>query len=161
MSKFLFIDVDGVLNNRATLSAGTSAWLLDNDCLLLLKDIVDKTNCQIVLSSTWRCFEQGKSVLKQHFNKNNIPLWISQTPDLNKNGIHGNHFERKEEISLWILDNQVDLNVDTIAIIDDNFDACLIFGSFFQTSFSFGLTRNIADNIITHFNKRDENEKES
>lgn len=146
MSKFLFIDCDGVLNNAKTLRSNPSPWLLDNNCLLLLKDIVDKTNCQLVLSSTWRCFEQGKSVLKQHFNVNGIPLWISQTPDIPMS-------ERKEEILQWLTNNNVNLNVDRIAIIDDDFDACLIFGCFFQTFFSVGLNRAIADNVIKHLNK--------
>lgn len=156
MNKWLFIDCDGVLNNRKTLSAGNSPWLLDDNCLLLLKDIVDKTNCQLVLSSTWRCYEQGKSVLKQHFRKHEIPLWISQTPDLNNQAKawgSGNHHPRKEEISQWLLDNQVDQVNDRIAILDDDFDACLVFGWFFQTFFSVGLNRAIADNVIKHLNK--------
>ena len=83
MNKLMFVDVDGVLNNRATLSAGTSCWLLDPNCLLLLKDIVDKTGAKIVISSTWRCFEKGLVTLKQHFRKHNIPNWIGCTEDLN------------------------------------------------------------------------------
>ena len=155
MNKLMFVDVDGVLNNRATLSAGTSCWLLDPNCLLLLKDIVDKTGAKIVISSTWRCFEKGLVTLKQHFRKHNIPNWIGCTEDLNnKSGpwSSGNHINRSEEISKWILDNNVDQDNDRIAIIDDDIDACLVPKWFFHTSFNEGLTREVAGDIITHLN---------
>lgn len=151
--KILFLDVDGVLNTQATLSAGTSCWLLDENRLLLLKEIVDKTSCQIVLTSTWRCYEQGKSTLRQYFRKHGIHLWISQTKDLNDGSgawSSGSYRPRKEEISQWLIDNQIDTLVDKIAILDDDTDACLVGDWFFRTSFNDGLTKAIADKII-HF----------
>ena len=145
--KILFLDCDGVLNNKATLSAGESCWLLDDNCLLLLKEIVDKTGCSIVLTSTWRCYDKGKSALKDAFSKHHIPLWISQTKDLNSSG--GDR-PRKEEISQWLIDNGIDLFDDKIAILDDDVDACLVEDWFFRTFFKDGLTKEITDSVIRH-----------
>eukprot|EP01084_Bolivina_argentea_P222111 376029_1 len=44
----LFLDVDGVLNCKETNGK------IDDDKLILLKQIIDKTNAKIVISSSWR-----------------------------------------------------------------------------------------------------------
>ena len=156
MNKFIFMDVDGVLNNLATLRATQECFGLDPKCLLLLKDIVDKTGAKIVLSSTWRCFRDGKVALRRALRINGIPDIIGCTDDLNdrSNGawVSGNHVDRKDEILKWIKDNKVDQINDRIAILDDEPDACLVPKWFFRTFFEEGLTRETADDIITHLN---------
>jgi len=47
-TKILFLDVDGVLNNTETMIE------FDEKCINKLKDIVEKTECKIVISSTYR-----------------------------------------------------------------------------------------------------------
>jgi hypothetical protein len=145
MNKFIFLDIDGVLNNLATLRATRDGFGLDPKCLLLLKDIVDKTGAKIVLSSTWRCFEKGRVALRRALRINGIPDIIGCTEDLRT--------DRKDEILKWIKDKKVDQINDRIAILDDEPDACLVPKWFFRTSFEGdGLTREIADDIITHLN---------
>lgn len=53
--KVIFLDIDGVLNTyntKSTTSTGTT--FVDDNKVKILKDIVDRTNAKIVLSSTWR-----------------------------------------------------------------------------------------------------------
>ncbi len=51
--KLLFLDIDGVLNNHysnpVTLCCGITDYCVDN-----LNDIIEETDCQIVLISAWR-----------------------------------------------------------------------------------------------------------
>ncbi len=53
--KVIFLDVDGVLNyqnSNARIIDGT--YFVDDEKLLLLKEMVDQTGAQLVLSSSWR-----------------------------------------------------------------------------------------------------------
>src|SRR5690348_12305315 len=76
MKKYIFLDIDGVLNSWETnqlykdkyaLGNGFGGWFTEEDTPTLenvlwgedlvqnLKFIVDATNAKIVISSTWRC----------------------------------------------------------------------------------------------------------
>lgn len=151
--KILFLDVDGVLNNRDSLNgdaphlgdAHISAWVVGIAQMELLKEIVDRTQCKIVLSSTWRLYMDGLVWLNRFFVKTGIDhkIIISQTPNLSGDGRSGNIPERNVEIAAWLKDN----TVDNFVIVDDDPDAC-IDGHFVQTVFTDGLTREKADEII-------------
>ena len=53
--KVIFLDVDGVLNDRNTPTRTKQGCLfVDESKILLLRKIVDATGAKIVLSSTWR-----------------------------------------------------------------------------------------------------------
>lgn len=53
--KVIFLDVDGVLNDKDTPTRTKRGYLfVDESKILLLKKIVDATQAKIVLSSTWR-----------------------------------------------------------------------------------------------------------
>ena len=55
MNKFIFLDIDGVLNDDESLSvAPHGGHGIDNDHLQQLKQLVDNTGAQIILSSDWR-----------------------------------------------------------------------------------------------------------
>lgn len=74
--KVIFLDVDGVLNSRD--------WLVNNrvrtensvnqEKVKLLMEIVQKTNAEVVLSSTWR-------YIPEH------PMFMHLTDILGQNGI--------------------------------------------------------------------------
>ena len=54
MSKYIFLDIDGVLNNNYTKNiAPYGCKGINNNCLNILKTIVNKTNGKIVLISDW------------------------------------------------------------------------------------------------------------
>jgi len=51
----IFLDIDGVLNNRHTRVTTSDGWCFVDDHLVAkLKRLVDLSGAQIVLSSTWR-----------------------------------------------------------------------------------------------------------
>ena len=55
MDKFIFLDVDGVLNDSETMtSAPYGGTGLDDSHLIQLKHLVDTTSAKIILSSDWR-----------------------------------------------------------------------------------------------------------
>lgn len=55
MKKYLFLDVDGVLNNNKCWNLKGHSFL--DKCLLNLKLIKESTGCEIILSSAWRRFK--------------------------------------------------------------------------------------------------------
>ena len=127
--KFLFLDIDGVLNTyytKQTTKTGTID-ILDKK-LLLIKELVDKTNAKIILSSTWSLgyFDllKGQNDTKHaidflHLNDKfqSIGLeffsFIAQPP--NK--------PRGENIHDWIIDflkSHSIKDIKSIVILDDN-----------------------------------------
>ena len=86
--KLIFLDIDGVLNCMGSKSRCEGFIGIDNDKVKRLKQIVNKTNAKIVLTSTW----------KRHWHKN---------ADLND--YSGNYLNRKfKKQSLRIMDKTTD-----------------------------------------------------
>ena len=52
--KLLFLDIDGVLNSKATAYSPLGIRDIDNDKLLLLKRIIDATEAKTLLISSWK-----------------------------------------------------------------------------------------------------------
>ena len=52
--KVIFLDVDGVLNSDEFLKRHTQE-IISIDYVKILKEIVDRTNAALVLSSSWKC----------------------------------------------------------------------------------------------------------
>lgn len=152
--KIIFLDVDGVLNSADyfdRVRENRDRCLFDieekelnhelnEDKIILLKEIVDKTGAQLVLSSTWRELFGDKEAfapkdpmyvfLEETLAKYGLKI-MSQTPYLN--------FNRPAEIKAW-LDNRVD---DVVFVsLDDDFrkdqyakyglEHCLVQTSFFE-----------------------------
>lgn len=148
MRKILFLDVDGVLNSMQILREATTHHALGDNHLAILKRIIDEIGCEIVLSSTWRCYTDSKRALRIEFQKHKIPLWTGQTPDLCG--------ERWTEIQKWLVDN-----VETeamVVIVDDDSDAELlgrepenVKSHFVQTDFKTGLDEQAFEKIINAF----------
>ena len=152
MRKILFLDVDGVLNDLQVLSTREE---LGENHLLQFKKIVVETNCEVVLSSSWRILEEWKTRLKEAFVKHNIPFWISETPQLK-----GENFcivPRKEEILLWLNENVIQNS--KVLILDDENDADItghslvhIKDKFIHTCMNHGLTIDHAKVAIEFLN---------
>lgn len=103
----VFLDVDGVLNSMEYFNSfgkgGARGKDIDESKVLLLKEIVDKTNAKIVLSSTWR-------QLRDTENEDCMRMWnylintlskydlciLDVTPIINMN--------RPKEIKAWLKD---------------------------------------------------------
>ena len=66
MKKVIFLDVDGVLNSIKTLYEDIS---LEDDLILNLKELVDKTEAKIILSSSWRLSTEAVATLMDKLDK--------------------------------------------------------------------------------------------
>lgn len=153
MRKFLFLDVDGVLNNPTIMKAHREQFddlnALGEEKLTLLKAIVNMTGCEIVLSSTWRMFDDLDSSLGVAFSQHEIPKWIGMTPVLN-----GRDDRRRDEIQSWLVSNGQDAQV---AIVDDDPDAEVSGLFFLRTDPWHGLMEDEAGAIIRFFQSGQKN----
>jgi hypothetical protein len=146
MNSVIFLDIDGVCNNKADYSKPrqSDAELLPDRTLQILKRIVDSTGAKIVLSSSWR-FRLADVVNNRLGDFGLFLLDKTTTVSLDDP-------RRAAEIDLW-LSNNPDFNA--MAILDDDDDAGAIRPEcFFQTSFNTGLTDEIADQVIQHLNRK-------
>lgn len=160
MNKVLFLDIDGVLNNRKTTRSikGMMRRGMDPVNIPFLIDIIDATGCKIVVSSNWRI-----SFGAQPFNKNSdyfvelqalggqkiIDATIDRTHCVLDNDcppFHG----RAQEIQYWLDTNH---GYDRIAVLDDIYFDHKLTKHLFLTDDNYGLTKDIADKVINHLNK--------
>lgn len=143
--KILFLDIDGVLNSAKTFKQNRGDdsegfFLVDPYMALLLHRIIEATECEIVLSSSWRHMPEGIKMLEKK-----MP-WL-KIKDKTGNSSHG---FRGLEIEQWLKENEL---VTKYAIVDDNSD--MTYGQrhcFFQTSWQEGLTEEISNKIIKYLN---------
>lgn len=67
MKKVLFLDIDGVLNSKKTL--GVMGVHLSSDMVIKLNKIVKATDCDIVISSSWRSLFDLPTFQAMFFNQ--------------------------------------------------------------------------------------------
>lgn len=153
MIKILFLDIDGVLNNEIMYhkdSIRTSRPFpldqFDPECVYLLNDIVNKTGCKIVLSSSWRI--EGKEAVNNIFKQVGLPEIYDITP-ITLNRIE---MTRGEEIKEWLKFRE---SVNYVIVDDDNDMLKEQEPYFVQTDYFYGLTREKADEIINLFHQYD------
>lgn len=148
--KVIFLDVDGVLNTPKLIREFGMDHINDT-FILLVKRIVDETNAQIVLSSTWRIREKDKTIVEQALARHGLDL-LDTTPVIER---PGEWVRRHEEIRAWLeasdrLCEKFKTNkVEKFAILDD-FDDAEIEGSFFKTNEDQGITVEIVEKVIQH-----------
>lgn len=143
-SKFLFLDVDGVLNSQDYIvKHRTDPYPIDPKKVYLVNDIQHRTGCKIIISSLWRC---SKEALDALWKKNVIYDGI--TPYGSMSGFRG------QEIIYYC--NRVSNQIDKIAILDDDSDFYEDQKkNLFKTSFKEGLTKEIAEKVIRHLGEKD------
>lgn len=154
MRRLIFLDIDGVLNSqewfekRKKLKPDSSVREfymndLDPEAVARFKMLVMDVNAEVVLSSTWRLYEDRAKLVDE------VVCDILSSTEECTSRIRG------AEIQMWIhknikLDDREHLRY---AIIDDDSDMLLWQkDDFFQTSFLHGLTDEICDKIRKHFN---------
>lgn len=147
ISKVLFLDIDGVCNNRRTRERqGNTKFIgIKPELAERVRRIVKDTGCVVVLSSSWRLFPDSAKWAEQKVCK-----FIDKTIDMQKGKVFG-VTDRGHEIKEW-LDRHP--SVQQYAILDDDHhflpDQWL-----FQTTWEHGLTEEIADAVILHLNAID------
>lgn len=146
MRKVLFLDIDGVVNHQDTFKKGEH-FPLDPYCAFLVGKIQLDTDCEVVLSSSWRKLDEAVEEVKKRV----VPL-VGITGSC-CSGIRG------VEIYNWMVknvpyDDRHDPSKFRYAILDDDSDMLLWQkDSFFQTSFTAGgLTEEIAKKVTAHLN---------
>jgi len=136
--KVLFLDIDGVVNCCDTRQRHRGFIGIDPYMALLIGRIVLAVpDLKVVLSSSWRHFEQGKEEIENQV----VPIF-SETPRI-RGQVRG------KEIKAW-LDQHPE--VEKYAILDDDSDMLEEQKpNFFQTTWQTGITEEIAENVIKHF----------
>lgn len=112
--KIIFLDIDGVCNTYTTKRFVYGFTFVDTRKVLRLRDIVERTGAQLVLSSTWRladtpinkiCYD----TLKAEFERVRCPVWVDCTP-------HFPGAKRWREIYAWL---SIHPEVEDFIILDD------------------------------------------
>ena len=179
-TKVLFLDIDGVLNSdsffnsdyykKLRQSKGEQGCMHDPRKIALLSEIVKKTHCKVVMSSSWRCFYFGKNdkckmlakPIKKDFKKYGIRIkehvndaidteyakkyddwfWSERTEPFEITQF----FERGLEIKNYL---KAHPEVKQFAILDDcDGDLHLHGEHFVQTNCLVGLTKKDVEKVI-------------
>ena len=136
MTKVLFLDIDGVVNSRATTSFRNNLYPIDPHMAFMVGKIQLDTDCEVVLSSSWRHHPDGIKAVEQ-----SIVKIVDKTPMITS-GVRGH------EIQAW-LDQHPE--VTRYAILDDDSDMLKNqLPNFFKTTFQNGLTEDIAKAVTEH-----------
>lgn len=139
--KILFLDIDGVVNCKTTTQRHRGAIGIDPYLAFLVGKIQIDTECEVVLSSTWRLWEESRNEVRKQVIK-----FIDCTPSLKE------HHERGYEIKAWLDEHP---EVIRYAILDDDSDMLPEQkDNFFQTSWEHGITEDIAKRVTEHLNKK-------
>jgi hypothetical protein len=176
MTKYIFLDIDGVLNSEHTLDESCEnmdqkmASIISDQLVKNLSYLVEKTDAKIILSSSWRVYFNNNiknpnnifaMALLASLNKYNLKLH-DMTPYLK--GPYSS--ERGLEIKTYIDKN----NIENYVIIDDeefsDFKTHLDMSRFIQTNFgdesttieNEGLNIKVAKKAIEILNKGQKND---
>ena len=118
MSKIIFLDIDGVLNCWNTTRFIEHYYFVDTRKVLRLKDIVARTDAEIVLISSWRDGASKNASftdkllyeeLVDEFRRLRCPLWVDMTPNIPV-------VNREVEIQTWLSQHP---EVENYVILDD------------------------------------------
>lgn len=136
--KILFLDIDGVANCAKTTQRHRGFIGIDPYMAFLIGKIQLDTDCQFVLSSSWRFFNDDgiKEIEKQ------IAKMFDVTPD-STTGFRG------DEIIAWLKNHP---EVTKYAILDDNSDFYPD-QPLFKTEWETGITPEIAAKVIKYLNE--------
>lgn len=137
----LFLDIDGVVNCKSTMQRHRGAIGIDPYLAFLVGKIQLDTGCKVVLSSTWRLWEDSREEVRKQ-----VVDFIDVTVDL---GL-ANYADkpRGQEIQQW-LDRHP--TVIKYAILDDDSDMLdEQLPNFFKTSWDTGITEEIAKAVTEH-----------
>lgn len=155
--KVIFLDYDGVLNRignghpTPVRTINGVMTMAEPELVYRLNLIVDRTDAELVLSSSWRHLPDWRQAMKA---SGIVKAFLDRTPsrsDHRKYGIEYQHLCRGHNIQDW-LDEHPD--VERYAIIDDCADMLRSqTPNFFRTNEQEGLTQEIADAVERHLSK--------
>jgi len=152
MTNILFLDFDGVLNSHSgslylfEIGRGGGITHLDPTLLEFLNETVVRSNCKIVVSSTWRktlsVKELRKCLVDDGFK---YPEMV-----IDKTKVIG---DRDIEILEWLKNTELD--VETFVVVDDEIsDLRKVEENLVKTNILWGLTRENVNDIVGRFGGR-------
>lgn len=146
--KVIFLDFDGVI-----ITDETKFLSFVPRCVDILKQILEKSNAKIVVSSTWRY--KGLKTMKKMFRDINIDpnIVIDITPISRKNKLQDDDllFGRSHEIHTWLLKNKVE---SFVVIDDDTFDLQYYKDRLITTNSIIGITKKQIEKTIEILNEK-------
>jgi hypothetical protein len=143
--KLLFLDIDGVLNSIAYFRrrdpiTAQKCRDIDPDAVMLLNEVIERTGCSVVLSSTWRLF--GLDAVRETLAERGFTgTLIGATPVLSDN----NPNRRGREILSWL---KTSGERATVAIVDDDTDMGPLLPRLVKTSTVDGLQRGHVEELV-------------
>lgn len=145
--KIIVLDIDGVLvfNTPRCHKVDAHGSLFASSCVENLKKILDATNADIVISSTWRL--SGIDRMLDCWKSRNMPgKIIGITPDIRKKS-------RGHEIKQWINNNGSEKEISFCILDDDDDMLPEQLNNFVCIDSSTGLTEIDADKAIRILNR--------
>jgi len=139
LNAVLFLDVDGVLHPP---NPKHERLMFRASCMELLRDVLQQSGAHIVLSTTWRLSEEGRTALAAKLTEHGCPLFVSRTPSIAQ-------FQRPKEILAWVAKYQPQtwVAVDDWPLHEDP----KMDGHFVQTRNRYGLQPDTAARIAQLF----------
>lgn len=131
--RVIFLDIDGVLNCRTTHERFAHDTGIERRLADRFLGLLERVRAEVVLSSTWRFSTKHRAHIEEHFPIADI------TPQIGSRGV---------DIQAWLDANEV----GQYAIIDDNRDM-LPEQHAFHTDWEIGLTDEIVEAVIAHFER--------
>lgn len=143
--KVIFLDIDGVLNTPSSESRCGEYIGIDDDKVKRLKKIVEKTQAEIVLISTWKKYWREEEKLKslQDYSANYLDEKLAKQGlkaiDKTKDKADGRYLSRGESILEYVYRN----SVENYIILDDcqfDYDGCDLTDNYIKTNQIEGLS---------------------
>jgi hypothetical protein len=121
MRKILFLDHDGVIclpdNWGSRFKKNAKFDDFDKKAIKVLNQIIDETNCEIVVSSDWR-YKATLDQLQELYTERGIktsPISVTYMPNLPPSSLLER--QRAGEIDMWVTENLTD--GDSWVVVDD------------------------------------------
>ena len=157
MKKVILLDIDGVVNSEINQDDNfrkgrwsTHNLIMDPEAMACLKEIVDKTGAEIILSSTWRYpDEDGSFASKENFVKQLFDFGMfltGETPQLQE-------YDRAAEILTYLNEHP---EVTHFVILDDDLDLVKnkeLRPHLLHTNYQIGLVKSEISEAIAILNK--------
>ena len=147
----LFLDIDGVLNYdtmEPIIAEGTNhgfhgVHMIDPKKVELLNALTSQTNCDVVISSTWR----QKFTIEEMSNMLRVRGFVGKVIDMTPRPFKVNEREwsqKSDEIAAWL---QAHPSIDKFVILDD--DEFLALQNFHvRTNSQYGLTKGDVEKAV-------------
>lgn len=161
--RIVFLDIDGVLNNRDYLCSAQQRWVVDAHRnvidtemidpvrVALVNEIVARTGAEIVISSSWRRMFKLPELCGILAQRGLAASVVGATPtNISRTSPHRTlpeeeQVRRGEEIQAWLNDAR---GVESFVILDDDSDMAHLADRHIKTDFEVGIDREHVERAV-------------